>query len=94
MGEKETDYIDIQTWDRQAETCNNYIGKGSLVAIQGSLRVEKYEGKDGNIRKSTRVNADRVNFLSNNKPKGAVFEPAFEPSFVGNFEGMDDDCPF
>ena len=95
-GKREVDFIDIQTWGKQAETCSNYIGKGSMVSIQGSLRVEKYEAKDGTRRTSYRVNADRVNFLSNRRSSDERAEgPQFDPSFLGDFEGIDDvDCPF
>ena len=95
-GKREVDFIDIQTWGKQAETCSKYIGKGSMVSIQGSLRVEKYEAKDGTRRTSYRVKADRVNFLSNSKKSDERVEaPQFDPSFLGDFEGIDDvDCPF
>ena len=95
-GKREVDFIDIQTWGKQAETCSKYIGNGSMVSIQGSLRVEKYEAKDGTKRTSYRVNADRVNFLSNSKKSDERVEaPQFDPSFLGDFEGIDDvDCPF
>ena len=92
-GKRETDFIDVQVWGKQAENCSNYIGKGSLVSVSGSLRIEKYDGKDGIRRTSARVNADRVNFLSSNsnRPSNAEFEPIFEPSFSAI---DDDDCPF
>ena len=95
-GKREVDFINVQTWGKQAETCSNYIGKGSMVSIQGSLRVEKYEAKDGTRRTSYRVNADRVNFLSSSKKSDERVEaPQFDPSFLGDFEGIDDvDCPF
>ena len=61
-GKKETDFIDTQVWGKIAENCANYIGKGSLVGIQGSIRVEKYE-KDGEMRTFTKINANKVQFL-------------------------------
>ncbi|MBQ6631792.1 MAG: single-stranded DNA-binding protein [Romboutsia sp.] len=61
-GKKETDFIDIQVWGKSAENCANYIGKGSLVGIQGSIRVEKYE-KDGERRTFIKINANKVQFL-------------------------------
>ena len=98
-GKRETDFIDIQVWGKQAENCSNYIGKGSLVSIQGSLRIEKYDAKDGTRRTSARVNADRVNFLSTNrktdKEEVPVFDPSFDPTFSQEFSAIDDDdCPF
>lgn len=96
-GKREVDFIDVQTWGKSAENCANYIGKGSLVSVQGSLRVEKYEGKDGSRRTSYRVNADRVQFLSSNTKKEIVEDkaPSFEPSFGEDFTPFDDmECPF
>ncbi len=46
-GKRETDFIDIQVWGKSAENCANYIGKGSLVAIQGSLRIDSYQNQAG-----------------------------------------------
>ena len=68
-GKKETDFIDIQVWGKSAENCANYIGKGSLVAIQGSIRVDSYQDQEGNNKKITRVNANRVQFLDSKKDK-------------------------
>lgn len=99
-GKREVDFIDIQTWGKSAENCSKYIGKGSMVSIQGSLRVEKYEDREGNRRTSYRVNADRVQFLSSKRERDnvsndATFEPNFEPSFLEEFNAIDDsDLPF
>lgn len=66
--EKETDFIDIQVWGKTAENCCNYIGQGSLVGVQGSIRIESYQDQQGNNRKSTKINANSVKFLdSKNK---------------------------
>ena len=62
-GKKEVDFIDIQVWGKSAENCSNYIGKGSLVGIQGSIRIDTYQNQAGENRKITRVNASRVQFL-------------------------------
>ena len=62
-GKKEVDFIDIQVWGKSAENCSNYISKGSLVGVQGSIRIDLYQNKEGENRKITRVNANRVQFL-------------------------------
>ena len=96
-GKKETDFIDIQVWGKSAENCANYIGKGSLVGIQGSIRVEKYE-KDGERRTFTRINANKVQFLESKKDKqGNSFTPNFNPTGLNanDFEAItDNDIPF
>ena len=62
-GKKEVDFIDIQVWGKSAENCSNYIGKGSLVGVQGSIRIDSYQNQAGENRKITRINANRVQFL-------------------------------
>lgn len=62
-GEKETDFIDIVTWRKQAETCANHLNKGRLVAIDGRLQIRSYDDRDGIRRKAAEVVADQVRFL-------------------------------
>ena len=93
-GKKEVDFIDIQVWGKSAENCANYIGKGSLVAIQGSIRIDSYQDQEGNNRKITRVNANRVQFLDNKKEvqgNNVVPDGQFQ-----DFQTVDDtdDIPF
>ena len=96
-GKKETDFLNIQVWGKSAENCANYIGKGSLVAVQGSIIIEKYE-KDGERRTFTKINADKVQFLDSKKDKQAKeFTPNFNPAGlnIDEFEAIhNDDIPF
>ncbi len=62
-GEPTADFINIVVWGKQAENCANYLAKGRLVAIQGSLQSRSYEAKDGTRRYITEVVASRVEFL-------------------------------
>lgn len=64
QGERETDFIDIVTWGRLAETCSNYLSKGRLVAVEGRLQIRSYQTQDGQKRKVAEVVADGVHFLS------------------------------
>lgn len=66
-GKKEVDFIDIQVWGKSAENCANYIGKGSMVGIQGSIRIETYQNQAGENRRATKINANRVQFLDTKK---------------------------
>lgn len=59
----EADFIPIVVWNKPAENCANYLGKGSAVAIEGRLQVRSYEAQDGQKRRVTEVVADDVRFL-------------------------------
>ena len=63
-GEKETDFIDIVVWRQLAENCANYLSKGKLAAVDGSLEIRPYTDKEGNRRKDVHIRADNVRFLA------------------------------
>jgi single-strand DNA-binding protein len=62
-GERDTDFIRVVAWRKLAETCANYMGKGRLIAVEGRLKVSKYQTPEGETRTSTEVVADTVRFL-------------------------------
>ena len=94
-GKKEVDFIDIQVWGKSAESCSNYIGKGSLVGVQGSIRIDLYQNKEGENRKITRVNANRVQFLDTKRSEQENKSNANALEYAG-FQQIDDndDIPF
>jgi single-strand DNA-binding protein len=84
------DFIDIVVWQKLAENCAQYIGKGRMVAVDGRIQVRNYEASDGTKRKAVEVVAEGVQFLD--KPKEAHGD-TYEPSqAAAAFE--DDDITF
>ena len=63
QGQPDADFIPIVVWGKQAENTANYVGKGKLVGISGSIQTRNYEAKDGTRRYVTEVVADEVQFL-------------------------------
>ena len=63
QGQKETDFIGIVVWRKQAENVCNYLDKGSLVSVEGRIQTGSYDDKDGNKRYTTDIVADSVGFL-------------------------------
>lgn len=70
VGQEQADFINCQVWGTQAENLSKYQGKGSLVGIVGSLRVDAYKDKDNNNRYKTYVLVSNVEYLSskNDRP--------------------------
>jgi single-strand DNA-binding protein len=89
-GEKETDFIPIVVWRKQAENCASYLGKGSLVAVEGRIQVRTYE-QEGQRRYMTEVVADNVRFLDR-KGEGRAAGSGFEQ--YGTDPGGDEEIPF
>ncbi|MDR3619956.1 MAG: single-stranded DNA-binding protein [Paludisphaera borealis] len=64
-------YIDVTAWDRQAETCCQILRKGSLIFVEGSLKMDQWDDKTtGEKRSKMRVQADRVQFLDSRRDGG------------------------
>lgn len=61
---KRTDFFDVVVWNKTAESCANYLGKGKLVEVDGSLHNRTYDAKDGRKVKVTEIIANNVRFLS------------------------------
>jgi single-strand DNA-binding protein len=62
-GQRPTDFIDIVAWRKTAELCGQYLGKGSLVGIEGRIQTRSWQTQDGQQRQGFEVQADRVAFL-------------------------------
>lgn len=58
-----TCFVDIVAWGRQAETCGQYLSKGSPILVEGRLQLDKWKTDDGQPRSKLRVRADSVRFL-------------------------------
>jgi single-strand DNA-binding protein len=63
-GENDVDFIKIVTWRKLAETCAQHLGKGRLVAVEGSLQIKNNKSeKDGRTYINPEVVASNVRFL-------------------------------
>ncbi|EOD7500807.1 single-stranded DNA-binding protein [Staphylococcus aureus] len=63
QGERETDFINVVVFKKQAENVKNYLSKGSLAGVDGRLQTRSYDNKDGQRVFVTEVVADSVQFL-------------------------------
>jgi single-strand DNA-binding protein len=71
-GEKkeEVDFFDIETWDKQAELCSEYLSKGSGVLIEGRLKQDRWEDETGGKRSRVKVVATTIQFLPKRTGEG------------------------
>src|SRR5574338_317278 len=74
----ETTWFRVTAWGKQAETCNEFLRKGSKVLVEGRLTPDPDTGgprifnrQDGSAGASYEVNASTVRFLSG-KENGEV----------------------
>ena len=95
QGERDTDFIRINVWRKQAENCANYLQKGSMAAVEGRLQIRKYDDREGIRRIAAEVQADNVRFLDSRKSQESQSEVDFGYGDTPEDPGVnEDDIPF
>ena len=89
---EETEWFNVVVWQKQAETCNQYLSKGQQVYVEGRLHTRSWEGKDGQMHFMVEITANRVLFLGKSGvsalPESGELEPDDLP-FDKNEEGSE-----
>ena len=103
---EETLFIRVEAWGRTAEFCQEYLRKGRRIFVEGRLRMDSWEAKDGTRRTRHLVGAERIQFadprptgsagqssVSGPTESGPENEPASEQRPAADSD-VDDDLPF
>jgi single-strand DNA-binding protein len=61
---EEVTFINVVVFGKQADTCGQYLNKGSAVLIEGRLQERRWETEDGQKRSRHEVVAQNIRFLS------------------------------
>jgi single-strand DNA-binding protein len=67
---EETTFVDVTLWTRTAEVASEYLSKGSPVLIEGRLKLDTWEGTDGQKKSKLRVVCERMQMLGNRQGGG------------------------
>lgn len=65
---EETLYIDVDVWGKQAENCAQYLRKGGQVLVEGRLKMDQFQTKEGENRTKYVIVAETVRFGA--RPEG------------------------
>jgi single-strand DNA-binding protein len=60
---EETTFVDCEAWGRTAEVMSQYLAKGRPVFIEGRLKLDQWEGKDGSKQSKLRVVVENFQFV-------------------------------
>ena len=71
---EETCFVTAVVWNKQAETCNQYLHKGSPLLVEGRLQSRSWEDNSGQKRNVIEVRAERIQFLGAAPAKGGAAE--------------------
>ena len=87
----------VAVWDKQAETCNQFLKKGSKVLVEGTMRGDEkgnprtFQRQDGSWGASYEMKAIVVRFLS---PHSEGTGSNGSGEFEGVVAATEDDLPF
>jgi single-strand DNA-binding protein len=100
---EEASFWDVDFWGKGGESINQYLTKGKLVAVEGSMRQDTWE-QDGQTRRKTLISANSVQLLGSKDAQGGAQEargerrPAGRPEGAAAVQGApsseNEDCPF
>lgn len=86
---EETTFVDIEAWGRTAELVGQYLTKGRACFIEGRLKLDSWDDKDGQKRQKLKVVADNVQFMDsgNRGDRPASGAPGAAAGDSGNDDG-------
>lgn len=74
MKKDETDWFDLEMWGKTAEVAANYVKKGSLIGIQGSLAIESWTDRNtGGSRSKPFIRVENLSLLGSKKDNAGDF---------------------
>jgi single-strand DNA-binding protein len=82
---EETTFVDVEAWGRTAELVGQYLTKGRSCYVEGRLKLDSWEDKEGQKRQKLKVVADSVQFLPDGRNQGGGDRGA--PAEAGQDEG-------
>lgn len=88
--QERTEWHSIVAWDKLAQICGEYLHKGKMVYVEGSLQTRSWDDQNGQKRYKTEIKANNVLMLSPRTEGGRELVPA-QPAGTPDEE---DDVPF
>lgn len=89
---EETEWFNVVSWGKLAETCKQYLIKGSLVYVEGRLQTRSWEDGDSKKHSRTELVANEMIILDRSKTAHPASEPQADSSAPSN--EPEDEFPF
>jgi single-strand DNA-binding protein len=77
-GKENTQWFNVICFGKSAESCCQYVDKGSLVLVEGKIQIDEFE-KDGVKHNTISVLSDRIIFLSTKGNHGQDNQTSQQP---------------
>ena len=75
----EPDWFNLEMWDKTAEIAANYVRKGKLIGVKGSLKFEYWEDRNTGVRRSKPViRVDQLELLGSKRDNESMSPSGYE----------------
>jgi single-strand DNA-binding protein len=94
--QERTEWHDVVAWEKLAQICGEYLHKGKMVYVEGSLQTRSWEDQNGQKRYKTEIKASNVVMLSPPRDRTEASRPPVkeESEAAEPVAAYDDDVPF
>ena len=58
-----TEWHNLEMWDKQAETAEKYLKKGSLLYVEGKIRTDRYTDAEGKERQTRKIRVNNFQMM-------------------------------
>lgn len=82
--QEETTFVDCEAWGKTAEVLNQYLKKGRPIFVEGRLRLDQWQDKEGNNRSKLKVVVESFEFLDSGGRGGDDQQQQRGPSSRGS----------
>ena len=105
---EETTFVEVESFGPRAEAVGRFFTKGRSIFIEGRLKLDQWESKEGEKRSALRVVLDSFEFVdskqdgSSSQPRNTESAPSLQTEnsksstspIVNKDDALDDDVPF
>lgn len=68
--QEETTFVDLEAWGRQAEVISKYVSKGNPLFVEGRLKFDSWESKEGEKRSKLKVIVENMQLMGGRSGEG------------------------
>lgn len=97
QGVQAADFIGCVAFGKTAENMARFLGKGSLIAVEGRISTRNFQGDDGKTVYVTEVVASSITFLESKKQQGNTpqyGQTQYSQQANNDFGGFEDNIDF
>lgn len=77
--DEEPDWFNLEIWGKQAQVAADYVKKGSLIGITGSMQFQRWTTTTGEERSKPVVRVDRLQLLGSKRDSSGDAAPQADP---------------